>query len=159
MKVTLNLNSDMIATLERVAQALEIRAPDQRVRLAAAIQALADNWEAGQPDEPEPAGEVERKSRTSRVVDEALLSQITSPDITLDLKTQHQQTTPRAADGLVPWEYILAGYRNLDFVNIAVDGTDAQIELVREVLTKVPEDKWETEQVRSVIARAFERLR
>jgi hypothetical protein len=98
-------------------------------------------------------------------VDEALLSQITSPDITLDLKTQHQQTTPRAADGLVPWEYILVGYPSLEFVRITVDteaksvaNADQRIEVIREVLTKTPEDKWETEQVRSVIARAFERL-
>ena len=156
MKVRLNLNDDIVSTLERVAAALDIKAPVQHVRLAAAIQALTDNWEAGQPDEPEPAGEVERRSRTSKVVDAAILSQITSPDITLDLKVQPGEATPRAADGLVPWEYILVGYGNLDFVDGA---TDAQIEVVREVLTKVPEDKWETEQVRSVIARAFAQLR
>lgn len=159
-RLTLNLNDDMIEVLERVAESANITVPTRNVRLAAAIQLLLDNWDASQPEPVEAPESVERRTRTSKVVDEALLATIVNPDIALDLKTRQQSTTPRAADGLVPWEYIVVGYGTLEFVsNAAGDNFPSHIEVIREVLTRTPEDQWESEQVRSVIARAIARVR
>ena len=158
MRYTLDLSLETLNTLDRAAQALGFTG-SRSARIATVIQALADNWDATQPDTTEPIAEVERRTTVSKTVDEILLAQLQSPDISLDLKTRQDNTTPRAADGLVPWDYIFTNYQDIDYVVEAGESErHSHMEIIREVFSKMPEDKWETEQCRSVISRAFERL-
>lgn len=127
--------------------------PTQNAQLAAAISYLAENYAASEPDETAPP-----RARPTLPSDiEAALRRVTSPDVSLPVLLQHNKTTPRATDGLVPWEYVIAGYNNCDFVQEA--DTDVKIELVRTILTRIPEDTWESEHTRSIMQRAFQEVR
>jgi hypothetical protein len=88
---------------------------------------------------------------------EAALQEITEPNIGMPIRVKHTETTPRSTDGLVPWEYILAGYSTLPFIEELPDDPRAT-ELVRTLLTRIPEDQWESEQTKSIVARALSSL-
>ena len=167
-KLTIELNGDTLSILDKVYASMPRAAATLHTsagQRALAIQALADQWDSMQDDSSpqEDAGAVEQRATIGKVVDEAILKSITDPNISVPIKLSHEQVTPRAVDGLVPWEYILTGYSKLDFVSVtANDETpvgNKRIEVIRAVLTRIPEDSWHTEQTRSVIAKAFERLR
>ena len=93
---------------------------------------------------------------------ESLLRTITEPDIGLKVKVRHDRTTPRSTDNLVPWDYVLAGYSALPFITDAekdyTDRGEQRVLLIRTVLTRIPEDQWESEQTRSIVAKALSQV-
>lgn len=120
------------------------------------LKALLEQWDTTEEILAEP-DEAPSAVLSSDV--ELALRSITEPDIGLEVKVRYDRTTPRSTDGLIPWEYIIEGYSKLPFVNpLLKDYTEhgeRHVLLIRTLLTRIPEDQWESEQTRSIAVKAL----
>ena len=146
---TIIISHDTEAILLRVISTLGLAATHSHRMLGAAVEHLAESWDAMQ-DDREPA-EVPSPIKV-------LLERLQNPDIGLPLEvTSDKGTGPRDLDGLIPVEYLRKRYPSLDkWFGLVPDqpSYEAALLAVRFVLTKVPEANWATEQTRSIVARA-----
>ena len=159
MKLKIDLTKDeydlVCRAFEHLRPAQKGGGPGERVEFV--LMKLLEQWDLTQDDTPEP-----KPTAHASGVD-AILKGITDPDISLEVKVRHDKVTPRATDGLVPWEYIIAGYPKLEFVAAVVtDYTnkgEQRVAVIRQVLTRIPEDQWESEQTRSIMTKALLEVR
>lgn len=124
-------------------------------KLAAAIDHLAQSWDASQDDLEEAADNTQRESISE------LIKRLENPDIGLPLTVSANTSSPRDLEGMVPWEYIEQKYPNLPcIVGLSMWQTDEGKEraklAIRIVLTRTPEKAWGDTHVQDVVARAVQ---
>lgn len=161
-RITISLSDD---ALTLVKQAYEKMRPGRTAPIAATVAyvltALLEQWSAAEEMFTEPESE---PVKLPTDVEERLRS-ITEPDIATSksgVTIRHDKTTPKDTDGLVPWAYITAGYSTIEPVkSAAADYTNEgehKAATIRAVLSRIPEDQWESEQTRSILSRALAQL-
>jgi len=154
-RITISLTSETLTLVSKCFEKIQGGYASQATRIAYVLDALLNQWDTIEEmfvdrNDPEVSlsGDIEEQLRT-----------ITQPDIGLEVKVRHDRTTPKATDGLIPWEYIAVGYSKLEAVAATVsDYTDLgerRTAVIRAVLTRIPEDQWESEQTRSILAKAL----
>jgi len=145
MKRTIKLSTEVEDILLRVFTTLGVGGePPRDTRLAAAIEHLANGWDSMQDDTPGDPNELDISS---------LIKRITDPDVGLALTVNSNPSSPRDLTGLIPLDYILKQYPGL-MEKLNATEEVAQI-AARIALTRIPETAWETEQTRSIVARAL----
>lgn len=156
-RVKMQLSDDVAYIVDRVYKAIEGKEGKPfEYRACMVFESLLNQWDTTQEmfDPPD----AERPVEVPSELDEAMRS-IAEPDIGLNVRVRDHEVTPRDTDGLVPWDYIKEGYPKLPFVAALVkDYSDLgkkKVALVRTILTRIPEDQWESEQTRSIVARAL----
>lgn len=159
-RTTVVLDDETLALLDRaykrIANVDSVALIPMSERVARVLKALLDQWDTTEEIFSGEAANDPVSLPTS--VEEAMQS-ITQPDIGLEVKVRHDKTTPRSLDGLVPWEYVAAGYSTLPFIaKAAKDYTNTgekRVLTIRTILTRIPEDQWESEQTRSIVEKAL----
>lgn len=161
-KIKLQLDKDTVTLVNRAYERMKGNHPaTQNLKLDSQVYyvlvSLLNQWDAAE----DPYGTLENPVSIPTDVEEAMRS-ITEPDIGLDVKVRDDKVTPRDTDGLIPWAYIIENYHSLtpiaeaarDYTNMG----ERKVAVIRTLLTRVPEDQWESEQTRSIMARALATL-
>lgn len=159
-RITISLDTETLKLIDQCYEKLKPSAPHRislATKIAYVLASLLEQWNAAEDmfssegDSPGPVAlgtDIEEKLR-----------ELTDPNIGLKVTIKHDRTTPKDTDGLVPWEYVVAGYKGIEAVKLAAedytDQGEARVAIIRTVLSRIPEEHWESEQTKGILAKAL----
>lgn len=157
-RITVSLDTETLKLIDQCYEKLKPDAPKISIatKVNHVLTSLLEQWSAAEDmftDEDTP-GPIALSADV-----ESTLRELTDPNIGLKVTFKHDRTTPKDVDGLVPWDYILAGYKGIEAVKgAAEDYTDqgeARVAIIRTILSRIPEEHWESEQTKGILAKAI----
>jgi hypothetical protein len=157
-RITISINTETMTLVRKVHEQLRPGVTEHSPArcIVFVLTSLLEQWDTAQEmfdegAEPQPVALPDDIERSLR--------ELTDPNIGLKVTVRHDRTTPKDTEGLVPWDYIVTGYSKLPFIEALLkDYTnegERRLQTVRTVLSRIPEEHWESEQTRSVVERAL----